>query len=76
MRVFSLIIYRLFPKIVDIQALMKYYDTDHDGNITYEEFLRGLRYHIINKIENLLTLEEQKYLKRFFRDWISMDQES
>ena len=32
-----------FPKIVDIQALMKYFDLNNDGNITYEEFLRGLR---------------------------------
>lgn len=34
---------RLFPKKVELQALMKYYDIDGDGNITYEEFLRGLR---------------------------------
>lgn len=33
----------LFPKKVDLQALMKYYDVDGDGNITYDEFLRGLR---------------------------------
>ena len=35
--------YGLFPKVVEIQALMKYYDIDGDGNITYEEFIRGLR---------------------------------
>jgi hypothetical protein len=35
--------YRLFPKKVELQALMKYYDVDGDGNISYEEFLRGLR---------------------------------
>lgn len=35
--------YRLFPKKVELQALMKYYDVDGDGNITYDEFLRGLR---------------------------------
>lgn len=35
--------YRLFPKKVELQALMKYYDVDGDGNITYNEFLRGLR---------------------------------
>ena len=35
--------YRLFPKKVDLQALMKYYDVDGDGSITYEEFLNGLR---------------------------------
>ena len=33
----------LFPKKVDAQALMKFYDIDGDGNITYEEFIRGLR---------------------------------
>lgn len=35
--------YGLFPKVIEIQALMKYYDVDGDGNITYEEFIRGLR---------------------------------
>ncbi len=35
--------YGIFPSVVDLQALMKYYDVDGDGNITYEEFLRGLR---------------------------------
>ena len=25
---------------------MKYYDIDGDGNICYEEFLRGLRYYL------------------------------
>ena len=34
---------RIFPKVVEVQALMKYYDIDSDGNITYEEFLRGVR---------------------------------
>lgn len=34
---------RLFPKKVDIQALMKFYDVDGDGSITYDEFLNGLR---------------------------------
>jgi Ca2+-binding EF-hand superfamily protein len=28
---------------VELQALMKYYDIDGDGNVSYEEFLRGLR---------------------------------
>lgn len=35
---------RLFPKKVELQALMKYYDVDGDGNVSYEEFIRGLRY--------------------------------
>lgn len=34
---------RIFPKKVELQALMKHYDVDGDGNITYEEFIRGLR---------------------------------
>jgi len=33
----------LFPKKVDVQALMKYYDIDNDGHISYDEFIRGLR---------------------------------
>lgn len=34
---------RLFPKKVELQALMKYYDINGDGSISYEEFLNGLR---------------------------------
>ena len=33
----------LFPKKVELQALMKFYDVDGDGSISYEEFLSGLR---------------------------------
>ena len=33
----------IFPTKIDLQALLSYYDLDGDGNITYEEFLRGLR---------------------------------
>jgi len=39
----ALAAYGLFPKVVEIQALMKFYDVDGDGNITYEEFVRGLK---------------------------------
>ena len=39
----ALAAYGLFPKVVEIQALMRFYDVDGDGNITYEEFIRGLR---------------------------------
>jgi Ca2+-binding EF-hand superfamily protein len=28
---------------VELQALIKYYDVDGDGHVSYEEFLRGLR---------------------------------
>mmetsp|Transcript_29256 Transcript_29256/g.21780 ORF Transcript_29256/g.21780 Transcript_29256/m.21780 type:complete len:80 (+) Transcript_29256:58-297(+) len=39
----ALAAFGLFPKKVELQALMKYYDIDGDGNVSYEEFLRGLR---------------------------------
>jgi len=39
----ALAAFGLFPKKVEIQALMKFYDVDSDGNITYDEFLSGLR---------------------------------
>lgn len=32
-----------FPKKVELQALMKFYDVNGDGHISYEEFIRGLR---------------------------------
>ena len=35
--------FSLFPSKVELQALMKYYDVDGDGNIGYEEFLQGLK---------------------------------
>lgn len=34
---------RLYPKKVDIQILMKYYDPNKDGCISYNEFLEGLK---------------------------------
>ena len=37
------IIISFFPKIVEIQALMKYYDKSGDGKLSYEEFVNGLR---------------------------------
>lgn len=46
--------YGLFPKIVEIQALMKHYDVDQDGNITYEEFLRGLRDPLTERRKNMV----------------------
>eukprot|EP01017_Pseudomicrothorax_dubius_P035614 TRINITY_DN5019_c0_g2_i7.p1 TRINITY_DN5019_c0_g2~~TRINITY_DN5019_c0_g2_i7.p1 ORF type:complete len:174 (-),score=38.04 TRINITY_DN5019_c0_g2_i7:546-1067(-) len=32
-----------FPKIVDLQALVKYFDLDGDGNLSHAEFVRALR---------------------------------
>ena len=32
-----------FPKIVDLQALLNYYDMDRDGYINFDEFVKGLR---------------------------------
>ena len=39
----ALALYGVFPSKVELQALMKYYDVDGDGNISYEEFLVGLK---------------------------------
>ena len=33
---------RLFPKIFDLKKLHEYYDTDRDGSISYQEFIRAL----------------------------------
>jgi len=36
-------VFSFFPKKIELQALIKFYDVDGDGNVSYEEFLRGLR---------------------------------
>jgi Ca2+-binding EF-hand superfamily protein len=33
----------IFPKKVEVQAILKFYDVNGDGSIGYEEFLSGLR---------------------------------
>ena len=33
-----------FPKIVDLQALVNYYDQDKVGCVNFEEFMSGLRF--------------------------------
>ena len=33
---------------------MKYYDVDGDGNITYEEFIRGLRDPLTERRKNMV----------------------
>lgn len=33
----------IFAKVCEVQALMKFFDTNGDGNIGYEEFVSGLR---------------------------------
>ena len=50
--------FSIFPSKVELQALMKYYDTDGDGNISYEEFISGLR--------DDLTEKRQEYVDRAF----------
>lgn len=44
----------LFPKVVEIQALIKFYDIDGDGNIGYEEFIRGLRDPLSERRKNMV----------------------
>jgi len=40
----ALAAFGFFPKIVDLQALLKYYDKNGDGNIDFEEFVAAVRY--------------------------------
>lgn len=39
----ALAAFGIFPKKVELQALMKYYDINGDGQISYDEFLNGLK---------------------------------
>ena len=41
--IYSVTVFSLFPKKVEIQALMKFYDLNGDGSICFEEFMTGLR---------------------------------
>lgn len=45
----------IFPSKVELQVLMKYYDTDGDGNIGYEEFLRGLKDELTDRQQNMVN---------------------
>ena len=44
----------LFPKKVELQALMKYYDLNKDGSISYEEFLTGLTDEMNDRRKNMV----------------------
>ena len=44
----------IFPKKVELQALVKFYDVDGDGNISYEEFLSGLRDELTERRLNMV----------------------
>lgn len=41
-RLLTHVVYRLFPKKVDLKQLVKFYDKDGDGCISYYEFITGL----------------------------------
>ena len=45
---------RFFPKKVELQALMKYYDFNQDGGVSYEEFVSGLREPLTGRRRNML----------------------
>jgi len=58
----NLIVYNglsLFPKVIELQQLLKYYDTNGDGSVSYEEFLAGLR--------DNLTPRKLAIVERIFR---------
>jgi len=44
----------LFPKKVEIQALVKYYDTNKDGSISYDEFMSGLKDDLSERRRNMV----------------------
>ena len=44
----------LFPSKVELQALMKFYDVNKDGNVTYEEFLSGLKDPLTDRMTQLV----------------------
>jgi Ca2+-binding EF-hand superfamily protein len=41
-------------KKVELQALMKYYDIDNSGTISYEEFTRGMRDELTERRLNMV----------------------
>ncbi|CDW86450.1 ef hand family protein [Stylonychia lemnae] len=65
----ALAAFGLFPKKVELQALMKYYDIDGDGNISYEEFIRGLRDELTQRRKNMV----QKAFNMLDRDMAVYD---
>jgi calcyphosin len=50
----ALAAFGIFPKKVELQALMKFYDVDGDGNISYDEFLSGLREELSDRRVNMV----------------------
>lgn len=50
----ALAAFGIFPKKVELQALVKFYDVDCDGNISYEEFLSGLREELSERRLNMV----------------------
>jgi len=60
----ALAAYGLFPKKVELQALMKYYDISGDGNISFEEFLNGIKDELSERRLNMV----KKAFARLDRD--------
>lgn len=46
----------IFPKVCETQALMKFFDVDCDGNVGYEEFIRGLRAPLTERRANMVNM--------------------
>ncbi len=44
----------MFPKKVEIQALMKFYDLNKDGNISFDEFINGLKEELTPRRKNMV----------------------
>ena len=56
-------LFRFFPKQVDLKALHKFYDTDGDGNISYNEFVNALADQKMN----------QRKLNMVEKTWATLD---
>ena len=64
----ALAAYGLFPKKVELQALMKYYDINADGSISFDEFMSGLKDELSERRLNMV----KKAFARLDRDQSGM----
>ena len=60
----ALAAYGLFPKKVELQALMKYYDVNQDGSVSFDEFISGMKDELSERRLNMV----KKAFSRLDRD--------
>lgn len=64
---------RLFPKKVELQQLMKHYDLDGDGQISYYEFIKGMREPLNERKQKVVDLAYSQ-LDRFGAGFIKVSE--